>query len=426
MDGYRLSGKSDSICHVLQSIAGHHRDDRRAGGKPPFFAELLHSGRACHSRRFSEHSACAAENTLRRHDLLVRYIYRQSFGFTDGGKRLIRVARHPDSDGIGYRVLFHRSPGSILRYGAVQRAAACGLYRYQPGQTVYEAHGVKILQALPESGYRTAVPDRNRDIIRSPPVQLLHDLISYGLLSFRQIRVDGSVSVVPAPAVYRVAADLKGLFVAAHNRDNGRPKGKQLRDLSFRSPRRHENIGPHAGGGRIPGQGGGRVSRGRACYHLRAGLISLRHRHRGRAVLEGCRRIEPVVLYPKPAYPKLRRKPRLLIKRRPADSERRRGSVLLHRQQLTISPHGAFPAPHECLSCKITPDIFIVIFYVQDAAALAVCQIRHRFIRFAASDASCAENMLHHDVPPPKGLCARLSEHVRNHISISRKYARIS
>lgn len=60
-----------------------------------------------------------------------------------------------------------------ILHGPVDRVTARRLRGNQPGQAVDEADRVQVLEALPESGNRTAVPDGDGDIVRNLPGKMI-------------------------------------------------------------------------------------------------------------------------------------------------------------------------------------------------------------------------------------------------------------
>ena len=174
-DGDRLAAGLDRVGDVLQAVAGHDGNDGRIGRQNALLAQLLDAGGTGDARRLAKHTAGAAKQLLRRHDLLVGHIDDQTVGLADGHERLVRIARHANSDGVGQRVLFHGMPRLVLHNGAVKRAAALRLCGDQPRQTVDKTDGVQILQALPQTGDGATIAHGNGNKVRNLPVQLLHE-----------------------------------------------------------------------------------------------------------------------------------------------------------------------------------------------------------------------------------------------------------
>ena len=126
-------------------------------------------------------------------------------------------------------------PGLPGGDGPVQGAASLRLGGDQPGQTVDEADGVQILEALPKARDGATVAYGNGDIVRHLPGKLLHDLQGHGFLALGEVGIDGGVAVVPAPLVDGGLAELKGLLIAALNGDDGGAEGHQLGHLPLGS-----------------------------------------------------------------------------------------------------------------------------------------------------------------------------------------------
>ena len=157
--------------------------------------------------------------------------------------------------------------------------------RDEPGQLVNKADGVQVLEALPHAGDGTAVAHRDSQIIRHLPVQLLSDLQSHGLLTLREVGIDGSVAVVPAVFLNGLGGHLEGLLVVALDGDNIGAEDHQLGHLSLGRALGNKNIGLKARSSGITRQGGGDIAGGGAGDGLGTGLIGLGHGHSAGPVL---------------------------------------------------------------------------------------------------------------------------------------------
>ena len=272
--------------------------------------------------------------------------------------------------------------------------AALRLRGDEAREPVDKTDGVEILEALPHPRNGTAVAYGDSQIVRHLPVQLLRDLQRDGFLAFGEIGVDGRVAVVPAPFVNGGFGQLKGLLIVALHRDHVGAEGHQLGHLALGCALGHEDEGLQSRRRSVAGQGAGRVARGRAGDDLRSGLARLGDRHGGGAVLERSGWILPVVLDPQLLEAEKFTQAVRLIQRAPAHAQRRRGRVLLHRQQLTVAPHG-IRAGLQLFLGEVLANIVVIVDDIEDTAARAVGQIRHGIIEPAALDALGVSNVFH-------------------------------
>ena len=387
----------------------------------PFFDEtklagLLDGSRAGDAGGLAEDAAGAAKQLLCGQDLFVGDVDGKAVGLADGHEGLIGVARHADGDGVGDGVLLHRLPGLVLLDGTVDGVAAGGLGGDEPWQLVDEADGVQVLQALPHARDRAAVADGDGQIIGHFPVQLLGDLERDGLLALGEVRVDGRVAVVPAPLFDGLGRHLEGLLVVALDGDDVRAEDHQLRDLALRGALGDEDVGLEARGSGVAGQGGRGVARGRAGDDLRARLMRLGDGHGGGAVFQGSGGVDAVVLDPQTAKTQLLGELRLFVQRAPAHAQRRVGRGLLDGQQLAVAPHGGVHAVFERLLGEMRLDVVVIVNDIQNTAAGAVGQVRHRLIFLAAAHAARTFDVFQHNfllfskdagmgrTPPPQML----------------------
>ena len=286
-------------------------------------------------------------------------------------------------------------PGLVLGDGPVDGAAALRLGGDEPGQAVDEADGVQVLQSLPEAGDGAAVAHGDGDVVRHLPVQLLHDLQGHGLLALGEVGVDGSVAVVPAPAVDGLLGEFEGLLIAALNGDDGGAEGHQLGHLSLGGTGGDEDVGLEARRRGVAREGRGGVAGGGAGDDLRPRLPGLGHRHGAGPVLQRCGGVLAVVLHPELFQTQLLRQAGLLVQGAPAHPQGGVGGLRLHRQQLPVPPHGVVLPGRQLLTGQLGLDVVVVVDNVQNAAALAVGQIRHRVVGLAALDAFAVQNVFH-------------------------------
>ena len=208
-----------------------------------------------------------------------------------------------------------------------ERLASIRLHAKNSRQTLNETQRMHFAQALPNTANRTTIADAHhhpiREASRRSPRELFRELERYRLLALDQIRVDSAVAVVPSKLRAGLHAKFPGLVVCSLNLKYLRAEHQQLRNLCFRSARRHKDGGWQAHGGCEPGKRRSCIPRGSAGDARGFVLERLHHAYRTGAIFERCGWVASFILDPASRNAQLRSQPRCVVERSPANLQGR-------------------------------------------------------------------------------------------------------
>ena len=298
-------------------------------------------------RGLREDALGARQQAHRLHDLLL-------------GDRLHHPARLPrDADhvgavrgaadryGAGDGVRPHGlHPLGALAPGVVDGGASQGLRPGEAGQPERRGHEVEVDELLDRPAVAdelAARGDRDHDLVREPPAQLLGGLEGQRLRPLRVERPDVDVAEGPGVLLHELAAEPVDVVVAAPDGDDvgledaGRQELAVLRVVGDE----HEALEPGPGGvggnrvGQVPGRG--------AADRLEPVRPGPGDRHRDHAVLERVGRVHAVVLEVEVAQAQLGAQAVRPHQGREPLSQRDQRRLVLDGQEVPVAPHAGWP-----------------------------------------------------------------------------------
>ena len=191
-------------------------------------------------------------------------------------------------------------------------------------------------QPFPDAAHRATVADRHHDPVGADAGVLLTQLVDQlqrdRFLSFDQVGIDCTVSVVPAKFCRRFHAQLPGLVISSLHGKNPGAKHQELRHFGLRGAFRHKDRRRQSSCSRKACQRGSCVTGGSAGDAGGAFFQRLDHAERTGPVFKGSRRVTAFIFYKQPRHAQFSRQTRRIVQRRPADLQMLNFCCIFDRQ----------------------------------------------------------------------------------------------
>ncbi|OLL73183.1 ComEC/Rec2-related protein [Pseudonocardia sp. Ae168_Ps1] len=290
----------------LEAVTGDHQDGLGVRVERACLEQLLRRGNRDTARGLGEHALGLGQEPDAGDDLVVGDVGDRATGAAHRVQDVRTVGRVADRQRAGDGVrLLRLDPVVAGLEGRRDRGAAGGLRaEHRVRRRLDQAQLAQLGEALVDLRELRAGRDRDDDLLRQPPAELLGDLEAQGLGALGVVGADVDVHERPVLVLGgQLGGEPVDVVVVAVDREQGAPVHRGRDDLRLlqRGGDEYDRVPAGArGGGR---DGVGQVAGRGAAEHREAELAGGGERHRDHAVLEGVRGVPGVVLHPELAHP---------------------------------------------------------------------------------------------------------------------------